>query len=525
MSTAKSSGKQIIALLLALITLLSVIPIMPVSAETLSDGKAQTVTIKLNETHYILETVGGTKLQGQSWTYTSDTGIQGPAYCINWGLAKPSETKKITITGKYTTTPQTIGAFANGYPQRSLEDFISINKADNPLIANLTREEYVAATQAAVWTTLGQLRIEGTQWDSGRDTLLVPTDDPSAIRAYEALKIILYNASFWTKPLNAGMHIRLGRTEAGNVLNIEDANGLIGAEQNGMYGIEKETIGGVEYYTRTFVASSATSTYKNNYSINLHLANAPTGTIVTNLNNEQLVSWTASGKTYWTVPTPENEVTNMNENGMEYAGDFKVCIPVRNTPKSGNITFQANATITQFNIYFANNQTDTEQSFIIADPMYAPMSCTGTMKWDTVTSPYGRLVVNKVDGMGNPLQGAIFKLTGSNGKTYEGTSDSTGQIVWEYLDPTISYTLSETQAPAGYIKAEDVTVNVLEGTTTTVSVKNLSERTLRIRKVDAQNGNPLLGASFRIEQTDGTSSERTASPRATKPISAPSCGR
>ena len=54
MSTAKSSGKQIIALLLALITLLSVIPIMPVSAETLSDGKAQTVTIKLNETHYIL---------------------------------------------------------------------------------------------------------------------------------------------------------------------------------------------------------------------------------------------------------------------------------------------------------------------------------------------------------------------------------------------------------------------------------------------------------------------------------------
>lgn len=194
----------------------------------------------------------------------------------------------------------------------------------------------------------------------------------------------------------------------------------------------------------------------------------------------------------------------MNENGSEYAGDFKVCIPVRNTPKSGNITFNANATITQFNIYFANNQTDTEQSFIIADPMYAPMSCTGTMKWDTVTSPYGRLVVNKVDGMGNPLQGAIFKLTGAGTKTYEGTSDSTGQIIWEYLDPTISYTLSETQAPAGYIKAEDVTVNVLEGTTTTVSVKNLSERTLRIRKVDAQNGNPLIGATFRVEQVDGT---------------------
>ena len=504
MSAVKYKRSRVLAFLLAVITLLSVIPIAPVNAETLSDGKSTYVTIKLNETHHILETVGGTRLQGQSWTYTSDTGIQGPAYCINWGLKKPAENKKILITGKYTATPQTIGAFAGGYPQRSLEDFISINKNDHPLIANLTREEYVTATQVAIWTTLGQLRIEGTQWDSGRDTLLIPTDDPSAIRAYEALKIILYNASFWTKPLNAGMHIRLGRNEAGNVLNIEDANGLIGAEQNGMYGIKKESVDGTEYYTRTFVASSATSTYKNNYSINLYLENAPEGTIVTNPDNEKLKSWSTADRLYWIVPTPKNERTNMNENGSEYAGDFKVCIPVRNTPKSGNITFHANATITQFGIYFANNTTETEQSFVIADPQYAPMSCMGTMKWDTVTSPYGRLVVNKIDGMGNPLQGAIFKLTGSNGKTYEGTSDSTGQIVWEYLDPTITYTLSEMQAPAGYIKAEDVTVNVLAGTTTTVSVKNYSERMLRIRKVDAQNGNPLIGASFRIEQTDGS---------------------
>ena len=271
-----------------------------------------------------------------------------------------------------------------------------------------------------------------------------------------------------------------------------------------MYGIKKESVDGTEYYTRTFVASSATSTYKNNYSINLYLENAPEGTIVTNPDNEKLKSWSTADRLYWIVPTPKNERTDMNENGSEYAGDFKVCIPVRNTPKSGNITFHANATITQFGIYFANNTTETEQSFVIADPQYAPMSCTGTMKWDTVTSPYGRLVVNKIDGMGNPLQGALFKLTGSNGKTYERTSDSTGQIVWEYLDPTITYTLSEMQAPAGYIKAENVTVNVLAGTTTTVSVKNYSERMLRIRKVDAQNGNPLIGASFRIEQTDGS---------------------
>lgn len=80
MSAVKYKRSRVLAFLLAVITLLSVISVAPVNAETLSDGKSTYVTIKLNETHHILETVGGTRLQGQSWTYTSDTGIQGPAY-------------------------------------------------------------------------------------------------------------------------------------------------------------------------------------------------------------------------------------------------------------------------------------------------------------------------------------------------------------------------------------------------------------------------------------------------------------
>ncbi len=505
MSKSKHFSKQLFALLLAILSILAVIPPISADAAIIADGVAKTVTIKLNETHYIFETVGGTKLQGQSWTYTTDNGITGPGYCINWGLKMPSTTKQIPITGKYTATPQTIGAFANGYPQRTLEDFILINKAKYPVIANLTREEYVAATQAAVWTTLGQLRIEGTQWSNGRDTLRIPDEsNPSAYRAYEALKIILYNASYWKKPLISGLHIRLGTLQAGNILDIEDAGGLVGAEQNGLYEINKETIDGTEYFTRAFVVSSATSTYKNGYSIHVNLEGAPSGTILTDLSGNKFETTTSGGKTYWVVPTPKNRLTPMNENGEEYAADFKVCIPVRNTPESGRIVMNAKAIVTQYGIYFANNSTETEQSFIIADPTYSEMSCVGEMKWAKVESPYGRLVVNKTDGMGNPLQGAIFVLTGSDGKTYEGTSNKNGQIIWEYLNPKLSYTLSETQAPEGYIRTDDITVNVLEGTTTTISVKNSSERSLRIRKVDAQNGNPLLGASFRLEQIDGS---------------------
>ena len=62
MSKSIPIGRKLLAFLLALATILSLVSSIPVSAETLSDGQASCVTIKLNETHYVLETQGGTKL-------------------------------------------------------------------------------------------------------------------------------------------------------------------------------------------------------------------------------------------------------------------------------------------------------------------------------------------------------------------------------------------------------------------------------------------------------------------------------
>lgn len=496
----KHYKNRLISTLLLLSMLFSVFT--TVSAETLSDGKAKTVTIQMNEKFDFLQTTNGNRLSGYSWTYTTDTGIQGPAYCINWGLSNPPSDKKLTIAGKYTASPKTIGAFAGGYPQRALEDFIKINSGDWPIIENLTREEYACATQLAVWASLGQLAVQGTDFTSGRATLAIQNDDPQKARIYKALEIILYNASFWDRPLQTGMQIRLGREEIGNILNIEHEEGISGAEEQGAYGIKKEMINGAEYYTRSFVASSFTSTFKHDYFIELFAENAPEGTIFTDLNNSPLDTVVWEGRTLWRLPTVNTE-TNMNANGSEYAGDFKLCIPVRNTSPEGNIIIRASSTITQYNIYLANNTDETEQSYIIADPTYASMSCMGELKWKKVISPYGRLIVNKTDGMGNPLTGAIFELKGADGSSFTGTSDANGQIIWENLNPDIQYTLTETQVPKGYIKAEPITVSVPAGQTQTVSVKNLSECYLRIRKIDAQNGSPLIGATFRIEQTDG----------------------
>lgn len=101
------------------------------------------------------------------------------------------------------------------------------------------RNEYIEE-QIAVWAALGQISVEGTDFTEGRATLAKPTDDIQKIRTYEALWIILYNASFWDRPLNTGMGIRLGTEEAGNVLDIEHKNGLIEAEETGSYGMIRE---------------------------------------------------------------------------------------------------------------------------------------------------------------------------------------------------------------------------------------------------------------------------------------------
>lgn len=497
----KHYGRKLISMLLLVSMIFSMF--VTANAETISDGKAKTVTITMNEKFSIMSTTDGVKLNGYAWSYKTDTGIEGPAYCINFGLKNPANNKKLTIGGKYTATPPTIGAFASGYPQRSLEDFIKLYSPESPVLANLTREEYASATQIAIWATLGQVGVHGTAFTSGRAILEEPTGNMSQIRVYEAIKVILFNASFWDEPLESGMHIRLGRYEPGNVLNIEHKSGISGAEQDGAYGIKKETINGIEYYTRELVAASATSTFKNDYFIDLKTYDAPEGTIFTGLDNVPLQTYEWEGVTLWRVPT-KVAVTNLNLNDEEYAGDFKICIPVRNAPEACEININATAMTTQYSVYLANNTDETEQSYVIADPQYAFMGCNGTFKWKKVVSPYGRLIVNKVDDMGNPLQGAIFELVGADGSRFTGTSDVNGQIIWEELNPDIQYTLNEVQAPKGFHKAASQTISVPAGQTQTVSVTNVSYSRFKLLKVDAQNGNPLMGATFKIEQTDGS---------------------
>ena len=507
----KHRGRHVLSLLLALTMMLSMFAqpasaaeVTPGSSKSLGDGSTSVTIAKGTNLHILRKSTGGT-IGGSAWTYTSNDGITGPAYCVNWGLGMVSPSKRLEITGRYDRSPQTMGAFANGYPQRTLEQFKSLHPEIQG-IANLTTDEYAYATQLAIWATCGQLAVADTTFTSGRATLVKPTSDAQQIRVYQSVVAILNLAKGWTKQLYTGLYFHMEKDRLGNSLNIYCEDGLESAAAAGDYGLKKETIGGKEYYTRLMYVDSATSTYPNDYMILVYSMDAPAGTIFVDTSNQVFENRQQWGATMYQVPTPKGESTSLNANGTAYTGAFKICIPADNVADSGSITVNAYAVITQFNLFLAYNPDATEQSYIIADPNYVGKFADASIKWSTTdTVPdTASLQVQKVDGGAMPLEGAEFTLTGSKGTVRTGISDQNGMVFWTDLPADENYVLTETKAPAGFTIVEPRNITLTKGQTASITIQDDISKHFTIKKIDKQSGATLEGAVFRFEQIDGS---------------------
>lgn len=124
--------------------------------------------------------------------------------------------------------------------------------------------------------------------------------------------------------------------------------------------------------------------------------------------------------------------------------------------------------------------------------------------------PYGSLLITKVDAVTNkPLSNAKFKVTTGDGTavgTGNGifTTNSNGEILIPNLKPD-SYVVTETEAPEGYVKdTEPQTIQIgTDGGTYKVQFQNQPIGSLVILKKDADNGNPLSGAQFKVTTSKG----------------------
>ena len=176
----RTTFNRLLALLLAVATLAGLLAV-PAEAAEISTGESTLlnssyVTIaKVSRGEYLSKSTGGT-YGGGYWQYTSSKGLKGTAYCVNWGLSAVSASKRLTLQ-PYDRSPKTMGAFANGYPQRDLAQFKQLHAGKVRGLENLTEDEYRYATQVAVWASCGQLAVPGTAFTAGRSSVVVPTSE------------------------------------------------------------------------------------------------------------------------------------------------------------------------------------------------------------------------------------------------------------------------------------------------------------------------------------------------------------
>ena len=492
---------RILSMLLAVATLVSLLAV-PASAASL--GGSGTVTIQqAGFGNYLSKSTGGS-IGGGYWKYTSNDGLTGTAYCVNWGLKGVSPSKSLTIQ-EYNRNPQTMGVFANGYPNRTLAQFKELHADEVRGIASLTEDEYKYATQLAVWASCGQLAVSGTSFTAGRASLVEPTADAQKIRVYDSVKIMLKYSAHWTKNLHTGLSIRAEEDKDIRGVDVLNEYGLEVAAADHEDGIKKETIGGKEYYTRTMYVASATSTWIDGRTTKVYSTDAPQGTIFTAENGSPLETVQENGATCYKVDTSKSRNTNLNSNGEEYYGAFKVCVPVDNAAAEGSFTIKATGGVAQYNLFLAYNPSATEQSYIISDPGYVTLEAQAPFKWSGTEEPdTASLQVVKTGAGGAPLEGASFTLTGSGGTTVSGTSDRNGQVTWTDLPADENFTLTEDSAPEGYQVIAPQNITLEAGRTTYVTVPNDTEKGFTVKKIDAQNRASLQGAVFVFEQIDGS---------------------
>jgi len=347
--------------------------------------------------------------------------------------------------------------------------------------------------------------VEGTAFIAGSQQVKQPTSgDAQQLRVFKAIQVILAEANTWTQNQFRGMYMRWFDDTVGSAVSFDYRNGLEGAASDTRSGVKQETIGGTAYYTRICYTSSATTTAPNDGCIDV-VPYGPAGTILVAADNSVLSTRTiSSGSTAYMVPT-KAQATNLNANGVEYYGTFKLCIPVDNAAESGTVELISTGEMAQFELYIAYNSSNVEQSYIIADPATGVNYATATLKWTSEEASEDKILeVIKTGGTGMPLAGATFRLEGTDGSVDSKTSGSDGRTVFEGLDAEVQYTLFETQAPEGFGPIAPQSITLSAGVTTTyLTVRNNNEPVFRVKKVDKQNGQVLPGGVFRFEQIDG----------------------
>ena len=240
--------------------------------------------------------------------------------------------------------------------------------------------------------------------------------------------------------------------------------------------------------------------------VQLTFANAPYGKIIIEKRDS---------KTNELLPGAEFRVTTaagceVGQNGV--IGDT-------NLTSTGSFTTGADGKITITNVRPGNyiiTEIKAPDGYLIDDPTRTITVTSG----DTQTIVFkdtkpGGLIIEKRDSVTKePLAGATFKVTTSDGRfvAQDGgatstnglyTKDANGQIHIVDLDPD-TYVVTEVTAPDGYLMdAPSQTVKIEKNDTQTLTFYDTPLGGLTIVKVDSESGKRLEGAKIEVAKMNG----------------------
>lgn len=116
------------------------------------------------------------------------------------------------------------------------------------------------------------------------------------------------------------------------------------------------------------------------------------------------------------------------------------------------------------------------------------------------------LTIEKVDNMTlQPLDGVVFEISIKNGKSLgQFTTDASGRIIVESLEPGQIYEVREVRALPGYLLDETVhEIRLDENENPVLKLKNIPEHPILIEKRDSITGDPIPDTTFLVTHSDG----------------------